>query len=60
MEIAYKYRSNLLVDGENRDTVQLPKNVFYVANLLLENRSGTQRAVLLNISYKREIPKALR
>ena len=37
MAKAYKYRANLIIEREKRDTVQLANNVFYAANLRMLN-----------------------
>lgn len=37
MTKVYKYRANLIVQGEKRDTIQLADKVFYAANLRVLN-----------------------
>lgn len=37
MAKAYKYRANLIIEKEKRDTVQLASNIFYAANLRMLN-----------------------
>lgn len=37
MTKVYKYRANLIIDGQKRDTIQLSNNVLYAANLRILN-----------------------